>query len=313
MTGFMSGRSIVVTGATGFIGTHLLDGLLAAGYTVVALHRRGVPEGLRRHDRLLWRAVEDAAVCFSQSHPDAVIHLATCYGTGFSLSEVVASNVSMPLRLLELAIAEGCPLFINTDTFFAKPEFNYLHMRPYIQSKNDFLRWATLATEEASATKVVNARLEHVYGPGDGAQKFIPHVLTKLLGNDTLALTLGEQLRDFVHVDDVVDAYLTILKSFDKLPSGLTEVQVGAGTSHSIRTFVETARSLCRSTSRLDFGTLPYRPQEIMCSVADIAPLTALGWIPRHTLASGIRSTLDAMAPCNLTPSVVDYSAHLPQ
>jgi nucleoside-diphosphate-sugar epimerase len=304
-------RLVLVTGATGFIGAHLLEGLLAAEHTVVALHRRWSTEGLRCHVRLSWTTVEDVAACFGQRRPDAVIHLATCYGNGVSLAEMVASNVWMPLRLLELAAAQGCPLFVNTDSFFAKPEFNYSHMRTYIQSKNDFMRWAVLATEATPAIKIVNARLEHVYGPGDGAQKFIPHVLAKLLANDTLALTPGEQMRDFVHVDDVVSAYLTILKSGEVLPPGPIEIQVGTGTAHSVRTFVETARALCEATSRLDFGVHPYRNAEIMYSAADTAALAVLGWAPRHTLASGIRATLDAMPPRNLSSSTADCHTRL--
>lgn len=306
-------QTVILTGATGFIGAHLLERLLAAGHTVVPLHRRASTEGLRRHDRLFWTAVEDAAACFKQYRPDAVIHVATCYGVGVSLTELVASNVSMPLRLLELAAAQGCPLFINTDSFFSKPEFNYSYMRPYIQSKNEFMRWAVLAAEATPAIKFVSTRLEHVYGPGDGTQKFIPHVLAKLLANDTLALTPGEQLRDFVYVEDVVDAYLTILNSGKNLPAGLTEIQVGTGTVHSVRTLVEIARALCKSTSKLDFGAQPYRNREIMCSAADTVALKALGWAPRHTLASGLRATLDTMFPRNLPSSTADYPDHAPQ
>lgn len=306
-------QTVVLTGATGFIGAHLLERLLAAGHTVVPLHRRASTEGLRRHDRLFWTGVEDAEACFKQRRPDAVIHVATCYGVGVSLTEMVASNVLLPLRLLELAAAQGCPLFVNTDSFFSKPEFNYQHMRSYIQSKNEFMRWAVLAAEATPAIKVVNTRLEHVYGPGDGTHKFIPHVLAKLLANDTLALSPGGQLRDFVHLDDVVDAYLTILKFGENLPPGPTEIQVGTGTVHSVRTLVELARSLCRSTSKLDFGAQPYRNREIMCSAADTAVLTALGWVPRHTLASGLRDTLENMFSRNLPSLAADYPDRAPQ
>lgn len=296
----MTGKTIAITGATGFIGGHLLEALLSAGHKVVPLHRRESTGGLRRHDRLFWTALEDASACFKQHRPDVFIHVATCYNAGDSLAELVASNVLMPLRLLELAIAQGCPLFINTDTFFSKPEFNYSHKRSYIQSKEEFMRWAVIATEEKPAIKVVNIRLEHVYGPGDGTQKFIPQVLAKLMVNDALELSPGEQLRDFVYVDDVVEAYMTILRFGENLPTGPTEIQVGTGTTHSVRNLVELARSLCRSKSKLDFGAQPYRNREIMCSFADTDALKALGWTPRYTLESGLRDTLDAMFPCDL-------------
>ena len=270
----------------------MLEGLLSEGYSVIALHRRNSTESLRQHERLTWIAWAEVEACFDQRCPNAVIHLATCYGTDASLGDIVASNIFMPLRLLELAKAKGSTLFINTDSFYAKSEYDYSHMRPYIQSKRDFARWAFLAAEGDTTFKVVNARLEHVYGPGDDTKKFIPYMLDKLAVHETLALTPGEQLRDFVHVEDVVSAYLTILKAGPHLPPDLAEVQVGTGRAHSVRELVETARHLSASRSRLDFTAYPYRDQEIMCSVADNATLMQLGWTPVFNLSAGLKKTI---------------------
>jgi CDP-paratose synthetase len=289
-------RTIVLTGATGFVGSHLLTGLLSAGYSVVALHRRPTTDGLRREVGLTWEPLAEAATVFKRQRIEAVCHLATAYGNGMALAEVVESNVVMPLRLLEFAIEQSCALFVSTDTFFAKSAFNYSHMRSYIESKAQFIRWAGLAVTSAPATKVVNARLEHVYGTGDGPQKFVPYVLRTLQANAPLPLTPGDQRRDFVHVDDVVGAYLSILASANALPTGLSEIQIGTGESHTVRSFVETARALCDSTSMLNFGAYPHRPQEIMHSQADITLLRTLGWTPVHSLTSGIRAVLEDMS-----------------
>ena len=294
--GLVSGRTIVLTGATGFVGGHLLTGLLAAGYSVFALHRRPTADGLRCEAGLTWLPLADAATLFKRQRIEAVCHLATAYGNGMALTEVIESNVLMPLRLLEFATEGACPLFVSTDTFFAKPEFNYPHMRSYIESKRQFIRWAELAAASAPATKVVNARLEHVYGPDDGPQKFVPYVLRELQANAPLALTPGDQQRDFVHVDDVVGAYLRILASAKAHPTGLREIQIGTGESHTVRTFVETAQISCGSTSMLNFGAYPHRLQEIMHSQADITVLRTLGWNPVHSLTSGIRAVLKGMS-----------------
>lgn len=299
----MNGRTIALTGATGFVGRHLLLGLLATGYTVIALHRRNTTAELIQHARLTWSPLSQAAAMFARHRINATCHLATSYGTGTALAEVVTSNIVMPLQLLELAIGHGCPLFVSTDSFFAKAALDYPHMRPYIESKGQFLGWAKLAASSAPTVKVVNARLEHVYGTGDGPQKFVPHVLSKLLANELLKLTPGDQRRDFIHVTDVVTAYLAILESADLLPRGLSEVQVGTGESHTVRDFVETARSLSGSSSFLEFGAHPHREREIMRSEADTARLRTLGWRPSHSLASGIGEVLDARPPSRSTAS----------
>ncbi len=291
----MNGRIVVVTGATGFIGKQLVAALLRAGRTVVALHRRASTDGLVRDERLLWTSMADAAEAFRRHRPEAVFHLATCYGTDTTLAEVVESNLVMPLGLLELAAANGCGLFVNTDTFFGKPEFAYTHMRPYIRSKDEFVRWATLARELSRGPTLVTARLEHVYGPGDGEQKFVSMLLRTLTENKPLALTPGDQLRDFVHVDDVVAAYLAILDGQLHGGPAVTEIEVGTGAVHSLRDFVETAAALSGSTSVLKFGAKPHRDGEIMRSFADTARLRALGWRARHDLESGIGATLTAI------------------
>jgi nucleoside-diphosphate-sugar epimerase len=131
-----------------------------------------------------------------------------------------------------------------------------------------------------------------MYGPGDDRSKFTSHVLHTCHENQpVLALTRGEQLRDLIHVDDVVSAFDLVLKNASSLQSRET-IEVGTGESPSIRSFVEMAHRLLKSTTRLDFGAIPYRPREPMLCVADIHRLLALGWAPRHDLASGIAQTI---------------------
>lgn len=302
----MSEHKIALTGATGFVGRHLLAALLDSGQSVVALHRRSFVDNLPSHPKLTWEHLDTIKQSFESHQFDAIFHLATAYGVGHSNAEVVDANITMPLRLLELATEHACPLFVTTDTFFAKPEFDYPHMQSYVVSKRQFETWARLMSENATATKIVNARLEHVYGPGDGPQKFVPHVLAKLLAGEHLALTPGDQLRDFVHVDDVVKAYLTILQGMDALPPGFTEAQVGTGEAVTVRYFVETAQALCHSSSVIEFGAHPHRNREIMCSQADTRVLRELGWQAHHGLSAGINAVLTAMATGSIqfSPSI---------
>lgn len=292
----MSKHKIALTGATGFIGRRLLAALLDNGHSVVSLHRRSFLDNMPVHPNLTWEHLDTIKQSFASHHFDATIHLATAYGVGHSNAEVVDANITMPLRLLELATEHACPLFVSTDTFFAKPEFDYSHMQSYILSKRHFEAWARLISENVTDTKIVNARLEHVYGPGDGSKKFVPHVLTKLLAGEPLGLTPGDQLRDFVYVDDVVKAYLAILRGMDALPAGFTEAQVGTGEAVTVRNFVQTAQTLCHSPSVIEFAAHPHRDREIMRSQADTRVLRELGWQAHHGLSAGIEAVLKAMA-----------------
>jgi nucleoside-diphosphate-sugar epimerase len=295
----MAPLTIALTGGTGFVGRSLLDVLLKAGHNVVALHRRVDLVGLPNHKRLRWVNQPALEVDLRSRRFDAVVHLATVYGHGLMCSDIVDSNIKLPLRILECAYFGGCSFFINTDTFFAKPQFNCPHMLSYTQSKRDVLSWLSIAASANPDIKIVNARIEHVYGFGDGHQKFVPCIFNKLLANESIDLTLGEQRRDFIHVNDVAAAFMAIIKSAASIPVGISEIEIGLGVSNSVRDFVELARKISGSKSAINYGVLNYRDQEIMDSSANIKSLVDLGWSSCTNLFDGIELTLRQLKSIN--------------
>lgn len=289
-------RHVLMTGATGFVGGHVARVLLALGHRVAALVRPSSARPASISGQVEWVAAEEGLAWIAQHQPDAVVHLATCYGPARA-TEMIGTNVLWPLSLLEASFEAGCRLFIGTDTFFAKAGVDYPHMRGYIQSKRDFCHWARLAVQDVPDGRVVNLRLEHVYGPGDRATKFVPGLIARLRRHDAeIDLTPGDQLRDFVFVEDVAHAYAAVLGQRDRLPTGFNELEVGTGQAIQLRTFVETAAARLGSRSALRFGALPHRAGEIMRSSADVCALESLGWRASTTLEAGIRRTVEAAA-----------------
>jgi nucleoside-diphosphate-sugar epimerase len=132
-----------------------------------------------------------------------------------------------------------------------------------------------------------------MYGPGDDASKFTTYVLHACHRNDpALRLTAGEQMRDFVYIDDVVSAYATLLEQSDSLESTV-DIDVGSGDAPAVRKFVEIVHALTKSNSELQFGAVAYRPNEAMFCKADIARMQALGWQPKFDLSTGIKKTIE--------------------
>lgn len=282
---------IVLTGGTGFLGSRLVRALLARGEEVVVLkrtssslrHLDGVDDGFRYIDL----DADAAAVerLFATGGVDTVLHCATDYGLrARSLRDVIDANILLPLRLLSLAQSCGVRRFVNTDTILDK------RISHYSLSKSQFAQWLELAS---GSLLCVNFALEHFYGPGDDETKFTTHVIRTLLrGEPALPLTPGEQIRYFVHVDDVVEAFLAVLAA-PSTGQGYVRFEVGSPDPVSIRSFVELAKRLAgNTTTELRFGALPYREGEVMRPQIDLRPLEELGWRPRVPLEEGLRRTI---------------------
>ena len=206
------------------------------------------------------------------------------------MTKVLEDNLVWPIRLLELCIKYGCKLFINTDTFFAKKDTDYYYLREYILSKI-LLRKALVSY--SSLINIANMRLEHVYGPEDSPDKFTPWIVTQLLSSiNMLDMTSGVQKRDFIYLDDVVNAYICLLHNKGRI-RGFREYEVGTGESYSIREFVELVKYELKSNTNLQWGVLPMRENEFMDSKANIANLKELGWAPTFSLQEGIKKLID--------------------
>ena len=132
-----------------------------------------------------------------------------------------------------------------------------------------------------------------MYGPGDTSKKFIPFVIQRMLSNEkNIDLTDGKQKRDFIYVDDVVDAYEMIIDRLCNAGKGFRQFEVGTGTAISIRELVESIKECTSSETDPNFGALPHRVGEIMHSEANIRELASLGWKPSTSLNQGLRKTI---------------------
>ncbi len=282
-------KSILLTGATGFLGSHLLHALYKCGYPITILKRR--KSSLEKIHALIpkIRSYNIEAITlqdlFEEASPHTIIHTATCYGVGEEKgSDIFNSNLIFPLRLLEYGARAGIQHFINTDS--ALPN----SISAYASSKKLFLKWGK---QEAQKNNIAfsNIILEHMLGPGEGNERFPSYIITKCLKNaPKIPLTPGKQKRDFIFIDDVVEAYLTILEN---IPKGYEDYPLGSGNAVTIESFVKTIKTLSHASTHLDFGALPYRDGEVMTSAAKTNKLQVLGWKPKHTLEESIKKSIE--------------------
>ena len=284
---------MLLTGVTGFLGSHLAKSMLTDGYEVVAIKRKSsslhriasIAADIEFHDI---EGLDFSGLFNSAKKIDTIVHTATCYGRdNETVSEIFSANTEFPLRLLDAGSRAGVELFLNTDTILEK----YLNL--YALSKNQLLQWGKFLSIN-NKIKFFNLRLEHFYGPNDDANKFTAFVINNCMANTPeLKLTLGEQKRDFIFIDDVVSAYIRVLEKADDFDKPFVELDVGSGLAVSIRAFVETVHTLTESKTHLDFGAVPYRDGEVMHSEADTSRLKALGWQCQYDIAAGLKMVID--------------------
>jgi CDP-paratose synthetase len=295
-------QTVLLTGATGFLGSHLVKGLLRQDYQVIIL-KRSFSNTWRIDDVLSQLICFDIDLCeinqpFEKVEKiDAVIHTATCYGRhNDSITDIFDANTVFPLKLLETAVYSNVNAFLNTDTFYNKGIIPYKGLPNYSLSKYQFTQWGK---QFASLDKIkfFDVRLEQIFGRNDDDLKFVTYIIKSFLSNlENLNLTAGEQQRDFIYVDDVVSAYLFLLDKLNQIPQKYAEYELGCGQSISLREFVETVHRLSNSQTKLSFGVLPYRDSEIMHSQANIEPLNQLGWFPQWKLNDALTETIKSFS-----------------
>ena len=284
-------KTILLTGGTGFLGSHLAKRLVYEGFDVIIIkrstsklsHLESIINQVRFYD-IDWIDIEKI---FQENVIDLIIHCATNYGR-FAVppTDIIQANLFLPLKILQMAENYPVKTFINTDTILDK------RVSYYSLSKKHFLDWLYLFSQKMVCISVA---LEHFYGPFDDRSKFVSKIILDLLHEvDFIDLTLGEQKRDFIYIDDVVEAFMTLINfSFD-VPNNLYRYEIGTGKNIEIREFVQTVKTMTgNKVTRLNFGMLPYRENEIMESHVDISMLSRLGWQPQISLVEGLKYTID--------------------
>lgn len=283
---------VVLSGATGFLGSHLARRLAAAGYDVVALVRAN--SSLRRiadltdRIRIVQLGPEALDVLFHELTPvAAVVHTAVNYGrASTSLSELIETNVLLGVRLVEAAQRAGVACFINVGSALP-PEVS-----PYALSKRQLSEWLQCLAQ-ATEMHIVDVALENMYGEDEDEKQFVPRVILACLRNvERLPLTAGEQKRDFIYIEDVTEAFALLLRHCLQTRAhkgNYARYPLGSGKAVCIRDVASMIRQLTGASTQLDFGAVPYRPHEVMFSQADLSAWRALGWSPRYTLESGLR------------------------
>ncbi|MDO8568838.1 MAG: SDR family NAD(P)-dependent oxidoreductase [Dehalococcoidales bacterium] len=299
---------VLVTGISGFIGSHLARALVKRGVEV---------HGMVRPGSSLWRIKDiegriqlhsaDLTDSKAVSHvvsgvkPQKLFHLAACVDVSRSLAvmeEMVRVNVQGTLTLVNAAAEAGFDCFINSGTCEEYGD-NPVPFRedqlpnpvsPYSAAKVA----STVFCQMLHKTKglpIITLRPFLTYGPDQENDMLIPWLIKSAARGETLKMTEGKQTREFNYVEDIVDGFIRA----SVCPGAVGEViNIGNGREYAIREVAEMVLRLMKSRSQPEFGALSYRPGETMHFYCDNTKAREiLGWQAKVGLDDGLKKTID--------------------
>lgn len=286
---------ILITGATGFLGSALLARFTKLDFSLALVCHRNIPKRLIENSgqsnggvRLI-NATHNLHESIKLFSPEIVIHAACNYGRNKEgYEEMAEGNVMFGLRVLEsIKDLNQSVTFLNMGTTL-NPQVNF-----YALSKDYFSKVGWLVSKNSRNIQFIDLKIQHMYGPYDGEGKFITNLIKSMLNtNESIPLTLGEQIRDFIYIEDVVGAMERIIENRTVFPK-YKEIELGSGTGIKIKEVVELIAEITKSKNELAFGAIDYRENEQMYSCADISVLKKIGWSPKFSLEQGLKMMLN--------------------
>jgi CDP-paratose synthetase len=292
-------KTIIFTGATGFLGSHLLDYLVRKDELNIICLKRSFSntESIKNIQSPNLKLIDidhtEIESVFKSYSINLILHAATQYGRdNESISNVLSANLMFPIQIIDLGIKYNVKCFINTDSFFNKPNFSYSHLLDYSLSKKSLLIWMKHLQNKISICNVI---LEHIYGENDSTKKFVENSIQNIAfsNNEEINLTYGHQRRDFIYIEDVVTAFDKILNYCLTENFAYKTFEVGRGQSVEVAEFIKVIKKLSGSKIKLNFGAVPYFSDEIMESKADTKEMIKLGWQSRYSIQEGISKILE--------------------
>lgn len=283
---------VLVTGATGFIGSQTAKKLVHLGHQVLATGRSDRQSKWFSTYGIEYSSCdlnEPAAVdrLLQKGRPDTVVHLAWHADPSTYLTARLENVASLAASQNVLVAAErvGCERVVLGGTCL---ENDAGHQTTVYARTKRLMHDVAAEYFEGDGPTTACAHIFSVYGPREHRDRAIPSIISALRAGEAVDLTDGAPYRDYLHVDDVASALATIAEA------GITGgIDVCSGSSRTLREIFTLLGEILGRPDLLRFGARPTAPATSFDAVGDPARLVALGWAPAFSLEDGLRATAE--------------------
>jgi nucleoside-diphosphate-sugar epimerase len=300
-------KRAIVTGATGFIGANLARRLLRDGHEVHLLVRQAnnpwrieeIKHDVHLHE-VSFGDKEGLARVVGSIRPDWVFHLAAhgAYSWQTGLDGIVQTNLIGTVNLLEACLDVGFEAFVNTGSSseygykgHAPSETEWLEPNSYYAVTKASATLFCRYTAQSRKVHIPTLRLYSVYGPYEEPARLVPALIMRGLRGELPPLVNPDIARDYVYMEDVLDAYMLAASTPNQEPGAV--YNVGTGVQTKLSEIVEVVRRIMGISAEPEWGSMPDRGWDTDVWVADSRRARAkLGWQPRHTLEEGLALTI---------------------
>lgn len=292
----MTGRVALVTGGTGFVGSHLVRRLVSENWQVHVIIRPGSDSSeLSEQQNQLLLHVHDGSIASMQqitdeAKPDVVFHLASLFLSEHQSQDIeplVTSNLLFGTQLVEAMSKAGVNRLINTGTSWQHYESrDYSPVNLYAATKQAFEAVSQYYVE-ARGLRVITLKLYDTYGMDDPRPKLLNLLKSVAETGQRLDMSSGEQLIDLVHINDVVEAYIVAAQRLlsDEVV-GCEQYAISSGQSLPLKELVMYIDSILKKKLEINWGGKKYRDREVM-EVWSSGPQLP-NWVPNITIGEGL-------------------------
>lgn len=305
----MAGK-VFITGATGFIGSHMARRLVREGYEVHALTRsnsdtariRDVESSIVKHIGNLTDR-EGIFKILREIEPSHIIHFAVSTamsGMTAPADEVVRTNLEGMVNLVDAAKEINIDSFINTGTFLEYGSAN----RPSKEEESQGIPPEIYSITKLASTHygqvvaqkegkpIVTIRLFTPYGPHITKGRLVYNVIASALKNEPIRMTGPKITRDFIYVEDLMDLYLEAMQKARQFPGEI--FNAGSGKATTFEDLVKMIVKITDSKSGVEWGALPSVVYDNNLWQADMEKtFSHFSWRPQNTLEDGLKKTSD--------------------